>query len=427
MLIYSTWRLWFPDGGDGAFPVIPFFGWMTGFPLLLDWILSGALLTVLAADALEAFLLLRGAEVPSEMRWLCPAWRGIVITGIALILLDQQRLQPWMYHLLLLTPILALRPHDRGDEPDERNWLDWSPLSLVMLLTGSIYCWSAISKLDVSFAQEHGRVFVDAIVEVIGLSTRFWTPTEKTCAAFALPTAELLIGIAVLVPWTRRLGLFLSFGMHGMLILALGPWGMDQRLGVLLWNLMFIAQNILIVRRLKRRPALAPEIQSDSVVRDTPDDFEGSARWRTIVTAVILLASAAPILRLCGRFDNWPSWAVYAASNRRVIIRVISVSSIKLPWRVRRHLDKSAFRGRPWLRIDQWALTEFDAPIYPQDRFQIAVARALSRRYSMGLEVRVIEEANRFTGERQYQSFASGKGLGELADGFWLNTRERSR
>lgn len=427
MLIASTWRLWFPDGDAAAFPVIPFSGWLTGVPLFLDHALSAALLTALSMDLVAAALRMRSPELPSELRWLRRAWVGIAAAGIALVLLDQQRLQPWMYHLILLTPVLALEPNQSLTTPHGRKWFEWSPVELLLVLTASIYCWSAVSKLDVSFAREHGTVFVDAMMQAVGLSTRFWTPATKNLAAIALPTVELMIGFGLLMPRTRRLALLLSVGMHAALILAVGPLGMNQRPGVILWNLMFIAQNIVVVRSLKRLAAAEPQSHGSAGDGDVAVDSAERRTLQAVVTVVTLLACAAPSMRMLNCFDNWPSWAVYTASNRRVSIRVLSAESLKLPWKIRTHLQKSIYGGRGWLRIDQWALAEFDAPIYPQDRLHVAVALALARRYALGLRVVVTEEADRFSGERHEWSVEGRAEIEQVAAEFWCNTTERNR
>lgn len=439
MLIASTWRMWFPESGTDAFPVIPFFGGLTRVPFAIDHCLSMLLVAALLCDAVMASLMMRTSRLASGLCRLNSAWIGIIGSAVALVALDQQRLQPWTYHLILLTPILAIDWSETHINRSDGKWIGWSSMTLVVLLTASIYFWSAISKLDVSFAREHGRVFVDALVEAVGLSTRFWSPTARLVVPLTLPLIELLIGIGLLFRPIRRRVLFLAVGMHGVLILAVGPWGINQRVGVTLWNLLFMTQNLVLASGLKRT-ATDAEQRKMSVGNDQAAWATASTDWRRmLVTGITCAAVVAPILRTLNGFDLWPSWSVYSASHRRVSIEwpaysyphrrmsteMESFGDEKLPeWA--QHFHMSIVPGVGRLRIDHWALDSYNAPIYPQDRFQIAVALALTKRYPRlrYMNVRITEEADRWTGRRRQWS-VSGEALPQHADQFWLNMTER--
>jgi len=333
--------------------------------------------------------------------------------------LNQQRLQPWMYHVLLLTPILTL-PTMKPDSTDRSRWRPaWSSPALLIALTASIYAWSAWSKLDVSFVRDHGSEFVDALAGVFGLSTRFWTPGMRSTAAALLPVGELFVAVALIIPRTRRFGLISSIAMHGLLILAVGPWGMDQRPGVILWNVYFMAQNGVLAAFTANGAAAC----SSMVVQ-----AHHPVRIRTAITLVTLSACLAPVLRVFDCFDNWPSWAAYAASTRRVRVLIEPDGLQNAPRELRDCIVQRRLQdGSAWLRIDQWALTEFNAPIYPQDRLQVGVALAVSRRFQLGDSIRVVVEgrADRFSGERTVDVYIGQAAIVALAAGYRLNTEDR--
>jgi len=418
----------------------------------------------------------------------------IVACGTSLALLNQHRLQPWLYHLMLLCPILALDGRqsreltprrtllslvgltrsisgvvefariprcsaDSGnsgefhyDEPTRTESLE--SLGLVVLLTASIYFWSGISKCDRAFIEGHGQTFVSAIANVLGVSLKFWSPEQRSLAAAVLPVGELLVAISLLIPKTRRIGLFASLLMHGLLITAVGPWGMDQRPGVLLWNVLFISQNVLLLRYLSRQrirsgtgqqlaPAVATPCATGLVsaspepsrekTSGTPSSHPAEQletnRSLQFARCVVIAAALAPLLRFVGWFDNWPSWAVYTAGNEHAYVLIAENSVDRLPPDIRRFVQPRAMNdGWLWLRIDLWSIAAVDAPLYPQKRFSAACGLAMSKLPGMQDSIRILTEssADPLTGERTTKSYASHAELQQLAAEFTLNLQPRS-
>ncbi len=419
LLIASTWRLWGSTAG-GTFPVIPFFEWLTGVPFVVDLILSAVLVLALLLDLGLSVQRLRNRDAAGPTWAAMLAGIGILSSGTLLVALNQQRLQPWMYHFLLLTPILAL-PTAKQDSPVRSRWRpSWSLPALMIALTASIYAWSAWSKLDVSFVRDHGSAFVEALAGVFGLSTRFWTPGMRSTSAGLLPAGELFVAIALIIPRSRRFGLVVSIVMHGLLILTVGPWAMDQRPGVVLWNVYFMAQNGVLAVFVKSKAE-----SSSATVGQTPR----SDRMCVAITLFTLSACLAPALRVFDRFDNWPSWAVYAASTRHVRVLIEPDALRSAPRELRDCIEQRRLQdGSAWLRIDQWALSEFNAPIYPQDRLQVGVALAVSKRFQLGDSIQVVVEgrANRFSGKRTVDVYAGHAAIEELVAGYRLNTTVRA-
>ena len=143
-LIASTWPLW---TGTSSFPQIPFLEslcevgvWADGVCLAL--ILAGSVSTLIGATV---SLIDNGRN--REQRVLRIALRletigpCVFAMGLGLsVLLNQHRLQPWVWHFMLLVPLLA-RPPRRSDGIKR-------PIQNVLILTTSIYFFSAVSKLD---------------------------------------------------------------------------------------------------------------------------------------------------------------------------------------------------------------------------------------------------------------------------------------
>ena len=84
-LFAATWKLWAPQA---EFPQVPLFGWAGSLPLFVDWLAFGVLLGSVTLAAWR----------PNSRR----SWLVLVVSLSVLIVLDQHRLQPWAWQLLLM-------------------------------------------------------------------------------------------------------------------------------------------------------------------------------------------------------------------------------------------------------------------------------------------------------------------------------------
>lgn len=466
VLILATRPLWF---GRSDFPAVPMFEMLVTAPTVLDDTLSYAMCA--------AFLMLIGTFTARLLPRIRTAAAGrlrsidgcafllFASTGTLLVLLNQHRLQPWMYHFLLLSPVLACgsqlhragshRPHHAlrragshrpksmlagGNRPYAKHSLGLtlnSPESLILILTGSIYAWSAWSKLDASFAQTHGRTFVDAITNVLGIRTTFWSDSLRTTTALCLPVGELLIALSFCAKRTRKLGLFASLLMHGALILAVGPWGLDQEWGVVIWNIFFIIQNAALLWMTNEAAEELPSRNGEDHGLTSQDDVITASRMRLTAsrlisitaTTTVLCAAILPLLRTVDRFDHWPSWAVYASGIPRTHVLIKTDCVDALPDHVRPFVQERLLDdGWSWVRVDLWSLKSVHAPIYPQDRFHIAVARTLSELASERDAIRIILEssADRWTAARVANDVTGDASIITAAKSLSMNTKPRS-
>ncbi|MFT5325493.1 MAG: hypothetical protein ACI8P0_003363 [Planctomycetaceae bacterium] len=236
------------------------------------------------------------------------------------------------------------------------------------------------------------------------ISTRFWTDRTWAFAAATLPIGELIVGVALLFRRTRSFALCGSLLMHLVLILAVGPWGLNHNAGVLVWNVFFIVQNVvllLVVRQAGGNAGL-PSCESTTGARTAGQVSCTKRRHAT----VLILAGAVlfPVLRSVDCCDTWPAWAVYASSPARVLVQVREDKVERLPKTIRRFVEPRRINdGWFWLRIDLWSLAATGTPIYPEDRFQLAVARSIADDADFGSGIRIIHEgeADRWTGFRE--------------------------
>ena len=395
LLLAVTWRLWTPQT---VFPQVPFIHRAGSLPAFFQWIGLGLMFAGLLCALLSA-----GKNPKSRA--------GLILFSAAtvgMVMADQHRLQPWAYQLSIAAVVLAFVPGKHA-------------LALLRMLTVSLYFHSAVSKLDFSFLETNGQDLVSGLLGTVGLSLEYCSPATRRMAAAMLPVGELLVAFALCSGTLRRLGFYGSIAMHALLLIALGPLGMNHMPGVLIWNGYFILQNWLLFGRHlhsgREVDVLAPRPAAACA------KLSSCSRWtEALVVAVVLL----PLLESLDRIDHWPAWAVYAAHPERVRIYVHNDHVARLPDSLRKHVE-SPKPFDPWRRVraDSWSLDVLQVPIYPQGRFRLGVAIGIARACDADMEIRIVMDsrANRWTGERTSRVLNGTRELLGETSRFWLNVQ----
>jgi hypothetical protein len=307
------------------------------------------------------------------------AWSAAGLGLGLLVLLDQHRLQPWVYQSLAYAGVFAVLPWREG-----RRW--------VTAITVSIYAYSAVGKFDYQFVHTVGRDFVDVLSAPVGGLQE----TSAVRAAFLMPIGELAAAVLIAVPATRRIGGVLAITMHAALMILLGPWLLDHSWGVLCWNAVLAVQGYLLFVK-------PPD------ARPSPD--KGSPRWertargfRWPLRVALLGMLIAPLFERHGYWDHWTSWALYSPHNSRAEIQLHQSAFARLPEDLQPYLRGGAEADRWYdLDIESWSLQRRWVPVYPQARYQLRIAQQLAEGFDLGpaIRVRVKGVADRWTGRRE--------------------------
>lgn len=387
-LVGATWPLW---TGTSSFPQVPFLSGLRAVPPGVDGILLGGLLL--------AWLTVLAKPAPHRAGRIALLVAAGLLSG--LLLLNQHRLQPWAWEFLLVGLLLGCA-------------VPAAALSGWRWLVVSIYAWSALSKLDVTFFHSHGPFLLEGLFRALGWpdALALWGDAARTRLAVGIPLTELAIALTLAIPSARLVGLVGALAMHLVLLLALGPMGHGHQPGVLLWNVFFIGQNLLLF---VRPPAPCRPW------RDQP-------RPTQLAWAITAVAIGMPALEPLGGWDHWPGWAVYASRPERVFVTIAEADAQRLPHDLQAWLEP-AQPFQPWrqLRIDRWSLAAVGAPIYPQDRFAIGVALAVAGGPgSPDVRIERHSPAHHFTGQRTIETATGTKSVTQFARRFRLNALPRS-
>lgn len=417
-MLFNTWRLWAPQT---VFPQVPLFPFIFNLPTWVDWL---TLTTMVISSLLILGMVFaswvrprRNQEIWESGQQICG---GLFFFAFLIsIAFDQHRLQPWAYQFaiafLLLTCLKPLRA-----------------VRLFRLFVISIYFYSAISKCDASFVQTLGPQLVKGLFTGTGVSTAYWSERTLTLISASFPIAEFLIAVGLFIPRTRRWTLWAAVSMHVCLILAVGPWGMNHHGGVLIWNIYFILQDLILFSGVLSRARSGEASIDHSEISLSWKHCSGKEKGILAIAWFVILA---PFLEPTGYFDHWPAWGLYASSHDRVTLLVDEEAKSQLPPALQPFVDPP----RPlssWcrVRVDRWSLVELGAPIYPQARFQLGVAIAVSRMTDQELEndseqpqVKLLFEsaAHRFTGKRKISDYTGLTQIEPLTKRFWFNALPR--
>ncbi len=385
-----TWKLWTPQS---VFPQIPFFEFLTSIPGYIDWIALSVTIAVLLRMLL--------ANRDFSKRFCLVVFSVATLT---LVLLNQHRLQPWTYQFLIFAVIMA-------------SCSATSSLRLMRWITVSIYVYSAISKFDFQFVETLGPDFVGVLAGFAGVDTATWGTTWGTSLVLLLPAFELLMGIGLSVRRSRRWALGGILLMHGLLILILGPLGLNHQPGVLVWNMYLLGQAWFLFGD------APPELPSRS-----PDASRRRPSWLPVfaiwLTVFAIAFPSTVSLELC---DHWLGWEVYAPRNSRAVLEFSARDRDRLPAELQRHCVGDA--ESPTLtefKFEKWSLEVLGVPIYPEDRFQFGVAVDVVQTHGLAdFRIKIGAISSRVSGNRTWKTIDRNDEIKMQRSRFWLNSTAR--
>ncbi|WP_372725767.1 hypothetical protein [Novipirellula sp.] len=373
--------------------------------LLPPWIQSLPVVVILAACA----AIVATAEL--QRAWL---WWGVAVGFCVSFVLDQHRLQPWAYQSAIYAVVFATMNREMA-----RRWL--------IPLAASVYLYSGLGKLDYQFAHTVGQDFLGA-VELPGIGNLADRFEHNTLAMIALllPLSEALIAMGLFIRRTRRIAGGCVMLLHLSLVVMLGPWNLDHSNGVLFWNILLIIQAwFLFVKPIAEpresspspSPSLASLASSAAAVRSASKSV-----GKRFAAAVVILAIVMPATERWGYWDHWTSWALYSPHSSRAEVQIHRSAIDQLPADMSPFLVDDDSDGWHRLQMNLWSLDRLNVPIYPQARFQLAVASRVAHLYDLSGSVRVIVKgvADRRSGVRKEQRMMGRKEIDAALQDYWI-------
>lgn len=432
VLAFVTWPLWWLpfDLGPVAtsnpwmFPQVPLFSWALHLPLIWDRVAVGGWILALVVQGVSAtwIVLLRGQDSQVTESFPPRVLRRLLVTAVGLglvawpilVIFNQHRCQAWAYLawwiglLWLLGLRLATPSPPRTFDAITR----WKWLAI------SVYFYSALSKFDLTFLQSLGNQFATALWNCLPGDSLALDSVWPISIVLLFPLGELILALGLACGCFPKSFCLLAITMHSLLLLILGPWGLQHQPGVLVWNCFFIGQACVLFW-----PRDSNHAQRQK---------QGAHLWPNSLAGWALYAVVLwPLTQPWGWCDHWPAWELYAPRGSRVQIFLAepawdSIGELEDFLAEEPH-EQHGLRWRE-LRLDQWSLEQLKAPIYPQDRFQLGVADYVFQKVPDASQVMVqwYGPANRWNGKRQRQLLRGPQEWRRFSQRFFLNCLPRS-
>ena len=145
---------------------------------------------------------------------------------------------------------------------------------------------------------------------------------------------------------------------------------------------------------------------------------------------IIVAAIAAPLLERRGYWDHWTSWSLYSPHTSHVDIELHQSAIDRLsPVLQTFLLDDTDHDGWQVLDLGSWSLATRRVPVYPQARYQLALAAELSHQYGLTDEIRarLLGVSDRWSGKREQLMMRNRNEIEAATEAFWLLPRDVRR
>jgi hypothetical protein len=320
-------KLWMSERG---FPTVPL---VTGTPGLPQW-------ASLAVTGLLVLSVLLVAVMPRPRL----ALLGALAVGAILVLFDVNRLQPWFYQYLLMFVALMLA---RWDDPDSLySRAAWAGCAIILI---GIYFWSGVQKANMTFATEVFPWLISPLGERAKALTPLWP---------VAPVFEAAVGILLLVPRTRTVGIVMACAMHALLLLVLGPLGHNHNSIVWPWNLWMPVLAVTLFWR-----------NGESLLR--------SAGRLPTVAVIAILVGVMPVLNFLDWWDGYLSASLYSGKLRDAWIYLSedAAETVSRAYSPDRQALVQTKPGEYRLNVTSWGFASLNVPPYAEPRVYRAIVK----------------------------------------------------
>ena len=323
LMVYAP-KLWL---STKEFPVIPLFDWLPIpqgiFDTFFWWLFFGVQIVYIFYN--KRFL-----------GWL------VVLLYLYLALVDQNRLQPYLYQSALTILAIVIFPK----KADARK-----VLYTVILIFFATYFWSGIQKLNEAF-----------YIQWLGALNKHFSCADTASNAliclpnwflegftYAVPWLEASMGIFLLFNKTRKFGIAFILGMHAIIVFLLFYLGYGYN--VVPWNF----QNMICV------VVLFYGLQTQKPLDFFMAKFDLQRAFLVFMVMVLPLAN-----NLFGFYDNLLSFHFFTADLHYYNVFIHEDLQNKLPETAQKYIRYED--GKPYIQMNEWAQGDNKVLFYPEER-----------------------------------------------------------
>lgn len=331
-----SWKLWL---SSRLFPLAPVSNRLPEIPYPIDYIWF---LSLLALLAVMIFL---------------PRSRKVVLIFVFLAALlslwDQTRWQPWFYQYLFMLAAFGLLVWKKNETGGNRAALD-----ACRLIVASIYLWSGVQKLNVTFIRE---TWPD-IAAFLPSSWQAVVVHFPSYLILAIPLVEIFIGLGLLTRRLRNSAVLVAVATHLAILILLIASG--ENVVVWPWNVAMALFVWILFWRDKETTARRIVI--------------GKKAFQVLV---LILFGVLPSLSFFGLWDSYLSSALYSGNTYQTAVYLGPAVLARLPAAIHPHVWQ---KSEPFfLDMNRWAYAELRVPVYPEPRVFRQVAKRICK-YAQG-------------------------------------------
>jgi len=262
---------------------------------------------------------------------LSPKWRYLSVIFLFLLILivltDQSTLQPWVYQYSFMLGVIAYT----GIKSKSLI----STTANLQLLIGSIYILSGSYKLNADFFVNTFPWLLSPVTDRLLFLTNSLNSLGIYIALF-----EIVLGVLLLVPRTRQLGIYCAVMMHIGILLLLSPLGLNWNSAIWPWNVTMITLVLILFWNDK-----VPSIKYA---------FENKKLALSITVLFIVL----PAIGHIGHWDSYLSFSLYSGNTTGAYIQSSLVPSSRA-------------------NVSGWSQSELNVPAYPEPRVYKSILQSI--------------------------------------------------
>jgi hypothetical protein len=268
----------------------------------------------------------------------------LLLAELLSCMLDQNRWQPWEYQFIFM---LAGYVFVKDEHRIRFSW---------QLIIAGIFFFSGISKLNSAFIHDVWQNLM--LRRWLGISPlNIWLVR----AGYAIPLIEIVAGIGLLFNSTKRSSVWILVCMHFIILLMLGPTGLNINAVIWPWNILMPLLLFLVF-------------------------YNGSFEFKLVLSPgpftwlVLLCWWILPWLQLAGYWDKYLSSVLYSGGVEQLFICTNDPAAKK---EMGNYFDKE-FRVipcSPVLSVYKWGIADMNTAPYPEPRIHIAIMKEWKKRF----------------------------------------------
>jgi len=328
-----TWKVWI---SDRIFPVIPVFDFFPEFSnsfhsILFSLSLLGLIATFFFTEKKYIFILFFIIEFSS-------------------CLLDQMRWQPWEYQYILI--FLFYLFYKKGTSQF---------LQLFTFTLAFIYIFSGLHKFNGGFLQSIWRNLI--LERFLHFDKNSVSNLWIHYSGLSLSIIEFSLGFALLILPKKKITAVFLIIMHGILLLILGPFGVNYNPSVWPWN--FALMCFLFV-----------------IFYDKEEiEFNFLFFQHKFNRLVIVLVAVLPVSNFAGYWDSFLSFKVYPGNSR---LLVFCTKNLEAYPELKIYETKTKFiknRKGASIYLGKMVISELKVAIYPEERTFIKIKNEWNKKF----------------------------------------------